>query len=153
MSRIPQPHEIYKHFKGNLYEILAVAEHSETAEQLVIYQAMYGEHKVYARPLSDFTAKLDPEKYPGAAQTCRFELQEEKEIEMNPMLLKFLDADTYRDRLEILNALKTEITDEMITTMAIACDVEVPEGSLEERFAGLKNCLATLEKYECNRLR
>lgn len=153
MSQIPKPHEIYKHFKGNLYEILALAEHSETGEQLVIYQAMYGEYKVYARPLLDFTAKLDPSRYPDATQTYRFELQEEKEIEMNPMLLKFLDADTYRDRLEIMNALKNEITDDMITTMAIACDVEVSEGSTEERFAGLKNCLATLEKYECTRLR
>ena len=41
----------------------------------------------------------------------------------------------------------------MITTMAIACDVEVEEGDTETRYESLKTCLLTLEKYECNRLR
>jgi hypothetical protein len=41
----------------------------------------------------------------------------------------------------------------MITTMAVACDIEVPEGETESRYASLKSCLLTLEKYECNRLR
>ncbi len=171
MSQIPRPHEIYRHFKGNLYQILAVAEHSETGEQLVIYQALYGQFKIYARPLGDFTAKLDREKYPQASQTYRFELQaaqeaavpeereaqpapvQEKEISIDPMVLEFLDADTYEKRLEILMCLKPRITDEMITTMAVACDVEVPDGGIEERFNGLKSCLSMLDKYECSRLR
>ena len=45
---IPQKGERYRHFKGNLYEVLAVASHSETAQQLVIYEGLYGEHPVYA---------------------------------------------------------------------------------------------------------
>lgn len=192
MSRIPRPHEIYRHFKGNLYQILAVAEHSETGEQLVIYQALYGEFKIYARPLQNFLEEVDREKYPDATQLYRFALQgaeqpdeqakqetvskqtaqpapeqqpapaqqpkqqpaqDSEEAVINPGVLRFLDADTYEERLEILIGERAHITDEMITTMAIACDVEVPEGSLEERFEGLKNCLVTLEKYECNRLR
>ena len=48
---------------------------------------------------------------------------------------------------------KIRITNDMITTMAIASDVEIPEGDLEERYDSLKNCLLTLEKYECNRMR
>ncbi len=175
MSRIPKPQEIYKHFKGNLYQVMSVAEHSETGEQLVIYQALYGEFKIYARPLDSFTGKVDREKYPDVSQTFRFELlnqpgtevnqnnnelQDNNELqnndelqEIDPMVMQFLDADTYEERLNILVGLRHRITDEMITTMAIACDVEVPQGDLEERFNGLKNCLVTLDKFECNRLR
>lgn len=161
MSQIPKPHEIYKHFKGNTYEILTIAEHSETGEELVIYKALYGEGKVYARPVSMFTEPVDKQKYPDASQEYRFVLQSEdtcetvleEELDIDPSVLAFLEADSYESKLEILVSLENRITDEMITTMAIACDVEVPQGSVEERFSGLKSCLMTLEKYECNRLR
>ena len=179
MSYVPKPHEIYRHFKGNLYQIVTIAEHSETGEQLVIYQALYGDFKTYARPLAMFVSPVDKERYPDATQEYRFELQGEqrersavtegageKEMakesqqtentetaDLDPMLVQFLDADTYEERLNILAGVHHRITDDMITTMAVACDVEVAEGELEERYAALKTCLITLEKYECNRLR
>lgn len=179
MSRIPKPHEIYRHFKGNQYQVLAVAEHTETGEELVIYQAMYGEFKIYARPLKSFTEELDKEKYPSAGQKHRFELLKEvqeteaaqakeaepeestqaketeptEELNIDPMVLAFLDANTYEERLQILASLHNRITDDMITTMAVACDIEVPDGELEERFYELRSCLITLERFECNRLR
>ena len=184
MSFIPRPHEIYKHFKGNLYQITAVAQHTETDELLVVYQALYEDFKTYARPLEMFLSEVDREKYPDVKQKYRFELQSEnadrqrereayaegapdavtvhsqaddrewgEQLDLDPQVLEFLDADTYEQRLNILAGLHHRITDDMITTMAVACDVEVPDGETEIRYASLKSCLQTLEKYECNRLR
>ena len=42
----------YRHFKGNEYELLGVAHHSETLEPMVVYRAMYGDHSVWVRPAS-----------------------------------------------------------------------------------------------------
>lgn len=227
MSFIPRPQEIYKHFKGNLYQVTAIATHSETQEQLVIYQALYGDFRIYARPLHMFVSRVDREKYPDATQEFRFELQgpgalrqqaesepesgdcaaggigsepgcaaggigaepgcaiggigaeyaaggagtaagvqgaagiesgaesdtESDTVELDPFVMEFLDADSYEQRLNILAGLHHRITDGMITTMAIACDIEIDDGDTEERYEALKTCLQTLERYECNRLR
>ena len=42
----------YRHFKGNLYEVLGVAKHSETLEEMVVYRALYGEKEIWVRPIS-----------------------------------------------------------------------------------------------------
>ena len=42
----------YRHFKGNEYEVLYIARHSETMEDMVVYRALYGEHGVWVRPAS-----------------------------------------------------------------------------------------------------
>ena len=199
MRSIPRAQEVYKHFKGNVYQIITIAEHSETGEKMVIYQAMYGDFKVYARPLAMFMENVDKQKYPEVKQEYRFEkaeraetvceekteasqtvkeacepaVQEQKavqkepmaaqpiaepdvtevELQLDPLLLEFLDADTYEEKLNILSALHSRITDDMITTMAIASDVEVAAGDLEVRYNQLKNCLLTLDRYEISRLR
>lgn len=232
MTEIPKTNEIYRHFKGNLYRIVTLATHSETGEQLVVYQALYGDYTVYARELSMFMGRVDREKYPDAQQEDRFVLlpqivgqeassageaqppresgaaqgaatqppqgsgaaqgavtqppresgavqgaatqplresgaaqgavtqplqessaSQSAEAALDPFLLQFLDADTYREKLNLLAALHPRITDDMINTMAVSLDVEVNDGEIDERYEALKTCLLTMERYECSRLR
>lgn len=199
----PRPQEMYRHFKGNIYQIRCLAKHSETGEMMVVYQAMYDTFQIYVRPLAMFMEEVDVEKYPDARQQYCFELlqdselvsgsqaaeetisrlqaveetisglqaveepvkennagsggtenaEEMQQLNIDPLVMEFLEADTYEQRLNILAALRSRITDEMINTMSMAVDLEIKEGDVEERYEELRNCLLTFEKYECNRLR
>ena len=218
----PKPQEMYRHFKGNIYQIRCLARHSETGEQMVVYQAMYDTFQIYVRPLSMFMDEVDRIKYPDAKQTYRFELLQdledetesgpvqgtaapaasarqetpmqetpataparqaaastapaqqmaastapaqqaapaapirqtaEEQVNIDPQVMEFLDADTYEQRLTVLASLRHRITDDMINTMAAAVDLEIKDGDVAERYEEFKNCLLTFKKYECSRLR
>ncbi len=228
----PRPQEIYRHFKGNIYQIITLARHSENGMKMVVYQQLYAPYEVYVRPLEMFMSKIDARKYPNETQIYRFEkidtrgeenagtqketssetltrvlnrgktqsvpapeeqkttlaevknaevenvsgnvqmwttLAEvknaevenvsgnvqpsEEEFTLDQGLVEFLDADTYEKKLQILSALHPRITDAMIDTMAVSLDTEVKEGDIEMRYNEIKNCLMTMERFECNRLR
>ena len=68
--------DIYRHFKGNRYEIVAVAEDCEDGSPQVVYKALYPPYKIYVRPYFDFVEELDRNKYPRAEQKHRFEKEE-----------------------------------------------------------------------------
>ena len=56
---------VYRHFKGNLYRVLAVATHSETLEPMVVYQALYAEQGIWVRPAAMWTEQIDRPEYSG----------------------------------------------------------------------------------------
>lgn len=64
---------IYRHFKGKMYYVVCIATHTETGEQMVVYQALYGSHEYFVRPYVMFASEVDREKYPDAIQKYRFE--------------------------------------------------------------------------------
>lgn len=65
---------IYRHYKGKLYRVLYIARHSETEEQLVIYQALYGDYGIWARPFSMF---MEDVQMPDGTWMPRFSLLEQ----------------------------------------------------------------------------
>ena len=173
---IPKNNEFYKHFKGNLYKVITLAIHSETGEQMVVYQGLYGDYPVYCRPLDMFVSEVDHEKYPEVTQKFRFEpvdgftmrvtdkvdadmtendsmpVEDDSAMnEVDPMILEFLDAETNAQKRNILTGLHHRITNEMIDTLAVVMDVVIEEGDLEDRYQQLKTCLETIDRYEIER--
>lgn len=65
MATLPKPGK-YQHYKGGLYEVLAIAKHTETLEDLVVYQALYGDRGIWVRPLKMFmeTVLLEGQECP-----------------------------------------------------------------------------------------
>lgn len=55
----------YQHFKGNLYEVIGIATHSETREPMVVYKALYGDGVLWVRPAAMWTETVDREDYHG----------------------------------------------------------------------------------------
>lgn len=167
---MPRAGEFYMHFKGKLYQIVTVAIHTETEEPLVVYQAMYGTFKTYARPLAMFLSEVDHEKYPDVQQIYRFqkvELCENAEAELvdevtaqenecdeteetadiEP-LLKFLDETDLHERLNILLQYRDQITETMLESMGMAMDCVLNGKTLEEKYYELDKVIRTKLQYE-----
>ncbi|MPN03313.1 hypothetical protein SDC9_150540 [bioreactor metagenome] len=65
----------YEHFKGKRYEVIGIAKHSETLEEMVVYRQCYGEHEIWVRPLAMWNETIDRDEYHGP----RFKFIEEVE--------------------------------------------------------------------------
>lgn len=74
MRENPKAGEVWHHFKDKRYIIMACpVTHTETREQLCVYQALYGDFGIFARPLDMFMSEVDHVKYPEVTQKYRFE--------------------------------------------------------------------------------
>ena len=142
----------YRHFKDGLYQVTAIATHSETGEQMVVYQDQYGDEKVWVRPYEMFVSEVDHEKYPDVTQKYRFEEVEEP-TEVNPMLLRFLDTETYRDKLELFQSWAGYEDDNLFESIAASLDIGLAAGSVQDKYRQILNCLKTMEHFEPDRLR
>jgi len=64
---------VYRHYKGNYYYVMDIAEHTETNELMVVYHALYSDYECYVRPFAMFVEELDDEKKVKYNQIHRFE--------------------------------------------------------------------------------
>lgn len=74
----------YRHFKGEYYRVICIACDSmtpmgEPLKELVVYESLYGKHKIWVRPYDLFIEKVDKDLYPDVTQEYRFEMVDENE--------------------------------------------------------------------------
>lgn len=175
---IPAAGEFYRHFKGNLYQIIGIAKHSETMEQMVVYQALYGDYALYTRPLDMFLSPVDKEKYPEVMQEYRFEkvvpgemaeavdivtkpqqhvMEAEPDADeetVRPEILRFLDAEGASEKLEVLRELRKNMDESLLTTIELSMDLLPDEReSMERRYALVEQTLEKRIRFESGRLR
>lgn len=166
--RIPKKGDIYRHFKGNLYEIIIIARDSETLEEKVVYKSVEGDD-AYVRSLSMFLSRVDKVKYPDVAQEYRFELVskadeskvntqkiekvEEAVLEDSCLIMEFLDLDSTNDKIQFLLQNKDKVTSNFLSIVAQSLDFAENEGELRERLDDILKYLRTISKYENTRFR
>ena len=150
----PKIGSVYRHFKGNLYEVKAIALHSETGEKMVVYQALYGDGDTYVRPYDSFVSKVDRIKYPDADQEYRFEEQKAQDSpDIDPMVMQFLETEDFEEKFTILGGLHHRITKDQIAIMAMSLDVTIEDSEIEDMYRQLKTCVDTRRRFETTRLR
>ena len=164
--RIPRPGDVYRHFKGNVYEIIIIARDSETLEEKVVYKEVDGD-AAYVRSLPMFVSPVDKAKYPDVVQEYRFEYMGEvsKEVETEVveeetamlenagLIMEFLDQDTVHGKINCLIRAQEHISDSFLEIVAQSLDFVETEKDLMRRYEAILQYLKTVEKYEKERLR
>jgi hypothetical protein len=111
-DRIPKPGQLYNHFKNKPYQIIVVASHADTREEMVVYQALYGDFKCYIRSLESFLSEVDHIKYPDVKQKFRFELRTPKELEESTSIQKTSEKEVRTQSISIQDQQVTLVVDD-----------------------------------------
>ena len=162
--RMPKAGDKYRHFKGNLYEVIVIARDSETLEEKVVYKEVDG-NAAYVRSLPMFVSPVDKEKYPDVTQEFRFQyieeveealennLDEESMIENPNLIMSFLELESASAKIKYLQNVKEQVTSTFLEFVAQSLDFVENPGTLTERYEAIILYLMTVEKYEKSRLR
>lgn len=200
MRETPKELQVYKHFKGSLYQIVTIAIHTESSDRLVVYRSLSHPERVFARPLEMFLSEVNHKKYPDVKAKYRFTLIDDIEdkdgeetvveteaadnksldeegittkmeteadadpddqavykadgtLVLDPIIEKILDSKEYTDKIEAFELLRGKCDDNMLSTLAMALDIQLMGDTIEEKYADILKCLRMHQKYETNRLR
>ncbi|MCR4908217.1 MAG: hypothetical protein K5985_05245 [Lachnospiraceae bacterium] len=150
---IPEANELYKDRYGNLIRVISPASDITSGERTVVFCDIYDAARVYTAALKDFQALYLKTQRPDDISPEQPEIQDSQGAGVPEELLKFLDAETFEEKLEIFHGMRGIADDALIDAVAVSLDTEIAAGALEDRFEKLEEHLKTLKKYECNRLR
>lgn len=168
---LPRPGEFYRHFKNRLYQIVAVAYNADDGSPVVVYQALYGDFRVWVRPLEEFLSETDRVKYPDAAQRFRFEQVTPEKTTAQPetaaqlpekslqpaegpsLLLAFLDTDDIQEKKAILRGGMNRLTQSDLDGIYTVYGIQRFPGDAREQADGIIRYLNMRSRYEGDRLR
>lgn len=174
----PRPGEIFYLTKDKPYQIITMGIHKETCESMVIYQALFGDYGTFVLPLSKFLEEVQEENFKArtpviseskhlgtdgpafpsdemeeAVATKMLSINKEYDSDgkVNHILINFLDADSYSEKLDVITTHIKAMDDRLINDMAASLDCTVEEGPTEKRLQELMYCLKQLSRFEVRR--